>query len=51
MNASHLVQMDVKYVPYRIKGQQHYQYTALDDGDPSGTARAGDSPKSIMSSQ
>lgn len=26
-----LIQMDVKYLPYRIKGQQHYQYTALDD--------------------
>jgi transposase InsO family protein len=25
------VQMDVKYVPYRIKAQQHYQYTAIDD--------------------
>ena len=30
-NPGDLVQMDVKYVPYRIKGQQHYQYTALDD--------------------
>lgn len=26
-----LVQMDVKYVSYRIKAQQHYQYTAIDD--------------------
>ena len=26
-----LIQMDVKYLPYRIKGQQHYQYTAIDD--------------------
>jgi transposase InsO family protein len=26
-----LIQMDVKYVPYRIRGEQHYQYTALDD--------------------
>ncbi len=25
-----LVQMDVKYVPYRINGRQHYQYTAID---------------------
>lgn len=25
------VQMDVKYVSYRIKAQQHYQYTAIDD--------------------
>jgi hypothetical protein len=36
MNASHLVQMDamrtgVEYVLYPIKGQRHYQYTALDD--------------------
>jgi len=30
-NPGDLVQMDVKYVPYRIKGQQHYQYTTLDD--------------------
>jgi len=30
-NPGDLVQMDVKYLPYRIKGQQHYQYTALDD--------------------
>ena len=26
-----LIQMDVKYLPYRIRGEQHYQYTALDD--------------------
>ena len=30
-NPGDLIQMDVKYVPYPIKGQQHYQYTALDD--------------------
>lgn len=30
-NPGDLIQMDVKYLPYRIKGQQHYQYTALDD--------------------
>jgi transposase InsO family protein len=30
-NPGDLLQMDVKYLPYRIKGQQHYQYTALDD--------------------
>lgn len=30
-NPGDSVQMDVKYVPYRIKAQQHYQYTAIDD--------------------
>jgi transposase InsO family protein len=30
-NPGDLIQMDVKYVPYRIRGEQHYQYTALDD--------------------
>lgn len=30
-NPGDLIQMDVKYLPYRIKGQKHYQYTALDD--------------------
>ncbi len=30
-NPGDLIQMDVKYLPYRIKAQQHYQYTALDD--------------------
>lgn len=26
-----LVQIDVKYVPYLIRGQQYYQFTAIDD--------------------
>lgn len=26
-----LVQIDVKYVPYRIHGQRYYQFTAIDD--------------------
>ena len=26
-----LVQIDVKYVPYRIRGQRYYQFTAIDD--------------------
>jgi transposase InsO family protein len=30
-NPGDLIQMDVKYLPYRIKGQQYYQYTAIDD--------------------
>ena len=30
-NPGDLVQMDVKYVPYLIKGQRHYQFTAIDD--------------------
>lgn len=30
-NPGDLIQMDVKYLPYRIQGQQYYQYTALDD--------------------
>jgi hypothetical protein len=30
-NPGDQVQADVKYVPYRIKAQQHYQYTAIDD--------------------
>jgi len=30
-NPGDLIQMDVKYLPYRIRGEQHYQYTALDD--------------------
>jgi transposase InsO family protein len=30
-NPGELIQMDVKYIPYRIKGRQYYQYTALDD--------------------
>lgn len=30
-NPGDLVQMDVKYLPYRIQGQQFYQYTAIDD--------------------
>lgn len=25
------VQLDVKYVPFRIKGRQHYQYTLIDE--------------------
>jgi hypothetical protein len=42
------VQADVKYVPYRIKAQQHYQYTAIDDPASGG---GGDSLKSTMSFQ
>lgn len=30
-NPGGLVQMDVKYVPYLIKGQRYYQFTAIDD--------------------
>ena len=30
-NPGDLIQMDVKYVPHRIRGEQHYQYTAIDD--------------------
>ena len=30
-NPGDKVQADVKYVPYRVKAQQHYQYTAIDD--------------------
>jgi len=30
-NPGDLVQIDVKYVPYRIRGQQYYQFTAIDD--------------------
>jgi len=30
-NPGGLVQMDVKYVPYLIKGRRYYQFTAIDD--------------------
>lgn len=30
-NPGDKVQADVKYAPYRVKAQQHYQYTAIDD--------------------
>jgi len=30
-NPGNRVQIDIKYVPYLMKGQQNYQYTALDD--------------------
>lgn len=30
-NPGDRVQIDIKYVPYKIKGRQYYQYTAIDD--------------------
>jgi len=30
-NPGDLVQVDVKYVPYLIRGERHYQFTAIDD--------------------
>ena len=47
-NPGDKVQADVKYVPYRIHAQQHYQYTAIDDPASGG---GGDSLKSTMGSR
>jgi transposase InsO family protein len=30
-NPGDRIQIDIKYVPYLMNGQQHYQYTAIDD--------------------